>query len=865
MRSLWAGLFVLLLIASNAGAQATGNVQLLGFSGYYRSDCWTPILVHLDSTISTPAEYQIQVSQQDLDQDTVIFTRTVTLGPAGPAGHGDYWVYFLPQPTNGGLRGPNNAASLGDVLKVHLFDKKGKTHIAALPVSREAAGAVQDVDQAGSVGATSEVAPKLVLAVVGDTAAAHEDEYAGALGANERVIMVKISPRQLPDHMLGYQGVDAVLWLNGDWGKVHGTAAFTALQQWVKHGGQLAVCQPSDRTQLEPLADADMLPVIAKSGGGATAAWLIRMRQKPDLAHLADIATTGAIGFTEGLRAWESMAKAGRNYEIAYAQPKPDAMVDAWVTWPEEGEKPEEKTPLIARRAYGTGAVTWVAQNLGSPELVACPDPKAPPPLRGSPGKPLYTSGWPRIWDRVFGWRNQARTLSEIKTNYGENSSDWQYNEGISVDLGGGVIKGMEHSSRSSTYIFIAILFFIVYWIIAGPGTYLYLAGKKKKGLSWTIFGAAAVAATLLTVLVVKIVLRGGPVARHVSVVKLVPDAPAADGSPRFAADISSRIGLYIPKDGYQRVALPASGPDRVAAVAPYAIPPKWLKKETDAGFTDTARYVVDTDPVLSGTAPATDFFFRSTLKKVQAQWSGTVAEGIAGQAKLSKADSDLQPITGVLTNKTGRALLNVYFVFSYGWMDANASGGRDEDRVFYVPDWPNNAAIDLAAEYARSAIMPERTPDSRERVRGRLEPNTGKSWTKYFYGDLPRSFSSEQWEDRKKGYPVSFPLMALVDRIGPSRRSTPDSERHNPIRRGFRDMDVSPLVASGRLVVLGHADNAPVPLPLSVNGEDVGGEGITFYEIALPLDREAMRPPPPATKPTSRPATTRAATEPAK
>src|SRR3982751_1532954 len=79
MRSLWAGLLLLLCLTTAASAQATGYVQELGFGGRYRADCWVPLLVHLDSTYSQPAEYQIQVHQQDLDQDTVIYTRTVTL------------------------------------------------------------------------------------------------------------------------------------------------------------------------------------------------------------------------------------------------------------------------------------------------------------------------------------------------------------------------------------------------------------------------------------------------------------------------------------------------------------------------------------------------------------------------------------------------------------------------------------------------------------------------------------------------------------------------------------------------------------------------------------------------------------------
>ena len=38
------------------GQAATGYVTALGYQGYYRPDCWTPLLVHLDSSLSTPEE-----------------------------------------------------------------------------------------------------------------------------------------------------------------------------------------------------------------------------------------------------------------------------------------------------------------------------------------------------------------------------------------------------------------------------------------------------------------------------------------------------------------------------------------------------------------------------------------------------------------------------------------------------------------------------------------------------------------------------------------------------------------------------------------------------------------------------------------
>src|SRR5687768_12261835 len=131
MRSFLAGSVLLLLLASAASGQASGQVLSLGLGqGYYRPDCWTPLLVQLRSTVSDPQEYQIQVHQQDLDKDTVVYTRVVTLNAQAQQ---DFWVYFVPQPTDGGLPA-GGAVPLQDVLRVELYDKAGKRLIARLPV-----------------------------------------------------------------------------------------------------------------------------------------------------------------------------------------------------------------------------------------------------------------------------------------------------------------------------------------------------------------------------------------------------------------------------------------------------------------------------------------------------------------------------------------------------------------------------------------------------------------------------------------------------------------------------------------------------------------------------------------------------------
>ena len=62
--------------------------------------------------------------------------------------------------------------------------------------------------------------------------------------------------------------------------------------------------------------------------------------------------------------------------------------------------------------------------------------------------------------------------------------------------LTGGQIRaklaGMELTSKSYALISIAVVFFIAYWVIAGPGMYLFLVTRTRAQLSWFMFAASA-------------------------------------------------------------------------------------------------------------------------------------------------------------------------------------------------------------------------------------------------------------------------------------------------------------------------------------------------------------------------------------
>src|SRR5580765_6635681 len=106
MRSFLVGLAFLLLASAGALAQVTGFVESVGYQGYFRPDSWTPMLVNLRSQVSEPMSYQLQVWQDDLDRDRVVYTKDITLSPSA---QDKFQLYFIPRPSDQSLPVGNTA------------------------------------------------------------------------------------------------------------------------------------------------------------------------------------------------------------------------------------------------------------------------------------------------------------------------------------------------------------------------------------------------------------------------------------------------------------------------------------------------------------------------------------------------------------------------------------------------------------------------------------------------------------------------------------------------------------------------------------------------------------------------------------
>lgn len=783
MRSILAGLLVL-CFSTLALAQVKGEVESIGFGALYRPNTWTPMVVRLIPETSENANYLIQIFQEDLDGDLPIFQKLIPLTgtPAGqPPRPQRYWVYFIPKPTKGGLPDTTRGGTLAELqkeLRVIVSTEKGKP-IAQLPITQS----ITSLDPDPNNGFSSRQGTKLVLAVSDGVSQPHWRDYQGAMGMMEEMALVLLRPSELPEDARAYEAVDAILWLNHNAGdiKMIEDDKLPAIQAYVRQGGRLIICQPAEWQKTEFFDE--MLPVVLSDNS---------MRNRGDLDALRRLAANSAMP----VPVWSIQEN---TFKIAWAAEKPNALVEEWIDW-NEPNTPANRSPYLARLNYGLGSVTWVAQNLGDPSITN-----------------VVKTGWLAIWDRVFDWKNRTLVtgkLSEEQKHF--------YAPASGVDMGYSMLGGMDHEGKSAALVGLAVIFFIFYWIVAGPGIYLYLVSRGRSRMSWFFFGLSALAATAITVLLVKLVLRGDPEIRHLSIVRLSPNEPAV---------VDSRLGLYIPADGEQEIKLLGTADNNVSYITAFPMHPQHITGDT--AFTANVEYAIPLRGATSDDPVAIEVPYRSTLKKMQAHWVGNLIGGIDGQPRILSGET-IPILQGTLTNNTGHDLSEIYIAFRNYRPDQD----KDEDWVLFFPSWPNGVSIDLDLEFKQAPLLSkDARPENGKPVKGVISQ---REWLTYWYESF-KNVNDMHWDDSKRPYQRSFPMLSLFGRLPPARNSAPDrNERFELLRRGARQMDLSAAVSAGQMVVLGKTQG-PLPFPMEVNDNKVEGAGTVYYQVVVSLDRSAV------------------------
>ena len=118
---------------------ARGEVESIGFANTYRPNCFTPMVVRLQ--VEKTGKYQIRVTQYDLDGDEQVFVEPISLTGTdeGNAEPQRFWMYFIPQPTDGGLPDITRTGTLRELQQAQQERKSADEAFRGVRAKRDAA------------------------------------------------------------------------------------------------------------------------------------------------------------------------------------------------------------------------------------------------------------------------------------------------------------------------------------------------------------------------------------------------------------------------------------------------------------------------------------------------------------------------------------------------------------------------------------------------------------------------------------------------------------------------------------------------------------------------------------------------------
>ncbi|HEV8605757.1 MAG TPA: hypothetical protein VGQ99_10345 [Tepidisphaeraceae bacterium] len=804
MRVLLAGFILLFLTApAFAQAEAEGEVESIGYGGSYRPNTWTPMKLRLRPKVGDTRTYKIAIVQEDLDRDRVLYTRPFTLNGNPPGGRIEehVWVYFMPQPRD--LRIQGNAAEFTNLIRIFLCKEDGK-QLLQIPIV-PGTSLPRSLDDRMDTYFGPAKGTRLVLLVGGSTSQPLGGFYDRAVGLTEDVEFYKITPSEMPGDVKGFHAVDAIVWLGSDPAELR-AESLAAIQDYVRDGGKLVVTQGQNWQKFKESELAPLLPVtldgVQNEKGAASLRMLAGMPNFDD-PEQADInklkppwrTRKNPTAVWEPNDPWFDLQ--GKEVPVVKATPKKGAFVNLYC-------ESDKSSPYLARWTYGLGSVVWVAQDFGDKQIIS-----------NRPTVRQY--GWQAIWDRTMDWRNE--TLISLMDKKPDMYTTGTQNK---TDLSRTVLAGMELPRRGAALVALAMVLFIGYWLVAGPGSYFFLLSRRRAYYSWVAFAVCALGATALTAAIVKLVLRGPPQLQHVTFVHIGPDRETV---------AHSQFGLYIPRDGNQHIELTDIAPKRFSYVIPYPVHPDHVVDAAE--FPAYKEYEIPMRDRSSAEAPAIDVPYRSTLKKFSARWVGASTGGIDGKASLVDGR-----FSGLLTNNTGHDLRFVFLIFT---RQPDLPYQNADDEMISLRDptdgrgsWANGGTIDLADIYGKLAVFGTEAKSNTVGFRGPLNRIWMANWGEEFKSSIGSG-------DRYYNNDRAALLMTIFDRLWPG-KLTPTNERperYELLRRAGRQFDASSAVSAGQLLIFAKAeDAAPLPFPLKVEGEQVKGEGLVYYQVIIPMER---------------------------
>lgn len=800
---------VLLCLAPNSFAQVRTDVEVeldqFGVGGAnFRPGDITPIRLRLTSRLEDEAMMVwVQWEVPNADGDIVEYGRPVALTRGRPT---PVWLYAPLSP----------ATTTTAVWPIRIFEYRdgvrraeiGGKRISPLEVNAQAvpigSGMIGVIGQRvmglGAYGARFDQLDR--------SPATHEDTR----------IVFGIRPDQIPDRWEALLGFEAIAWSNASPQDLTSTTA-TTLREYVRRGGHLIISLPEDvnpwgfgQFGQTPLGDilprreprkvegvmlSEVTPVMSKARG-----------------VLAD--------FPISIRVFKELGGSFNSIDAPY---------ESFIALP-------DGRVVAVQRIFGHGRVTIIGIDLSSQRLYSVPL------SNGSVGLPQADA----FWNRVLGRRSDTPTPTELDLI--KKADLLARSLGGERDMGAGGLISQRIAMRSEAGVglLVALLLFVSYWIVAGPGGFAVLRLYNRVHHAWLMFALAAGVFTAIAWGSVEVIRGKKPRVQHVTYLDHIarPDGTSLPEDPQYQR-ATSWFSLYTPGYARTRVGI-ESVPGQRDVLASWTPPGEMIYR-----FPNVDRYIVDVaENPASYAIPS-----RATATLLYANWHGGLDAEWGGMIRQDPND----PIR-VVRDASGNELQ------LQGSLIHELPVPLSDVTVIWVRNARMPRVLYAVSEQAEAPFVP--------RVRSGQMPNLGFMWRQGSWAaSVPFDLRAQNYtaqsllargiEDR---YSAPFRMgsggmmMQSLDagtvgrymemlsffhqitppeylKLRPADADSPGSVFH---RRLGRELDLSTWFTRPCLIVIGYLRESALPVPLRVNGAKPESDGTTVVRwiFPLPLDEAA-------------------------
>ncbi len=612
-----ARLFMILLawtgLTSPAFARIEVQISHVGFPSnqgdIIRAGCWTPLYVDI-SLIDQPSfDGSIRAAQLDTDGDEAYDSVEVHLR-AESGGHSRIILYVPANPVTGDGR---FAVELRDQdASVVQVITDGVMASRALPSESPDVISHDDV----------------VVLSVADGALGKVKDLAGAQqgkSLRQTVHVAHISPVDLPEHWIGLEAVDYIVWEDAK-PELLSPRQLSALLDWCQHGGTLLIAASQSATSfaltrsLAAIMPAEIVEVVSVSDLPVTRVTLL---SQPIAEERDGSSNWLRTPFPQPVPV--GVAKVRKDADVVVRE----KLVGASAT--------SKESDVVTRSRVGSGHLIFCAMKLHD--------------LFSAPGTAST------FFERLFHFIPASGPMQAALTP---------------VSLYGNVASAVGFVRSRSAYLVITVLFALGYVLAATWGTWAFLGSRGWRHHSWTAFAAVALVAGLGAGMAVGAA-RG--ITDRLQQIAII-DAAAGESFGRGTAffglktGIDKRLDLWLPSDW-----LMAREPEiSTCSLRPLPAGTDW--RQGAGRFADPGEYVIH--PASGEVLGAR---FRATLKRFEGRWDGPLGGQLTAQLavrdKVFTEDS-------YIVNNLGVDLTNCRIIQSH--LDPGAIAAERSSRIFVYP-----------------------------------------------------------------------------------------------------------------------------------------------------------------------------------